>query len=42
MATEQQKTDRWAFYFLMALVLIGILILLGLAITPLVLKLFGS
>lgn len=42
MATQPQKMDRWSFYFLMALLLIGLLVLAGLAITPLFLELFGN
>lgn len=34
--------DRWAYYFLLSLVFIGLLILAGLAVMPLILELFGS
>jgi hypothetical protein len=40
MATQPEKMDRVAFYFMMAMLVIGLMILAGLAITPLIMELF--
>ena len=41
MATQPQKMDRVAFWFLMAMLIIGLLIITGLAITPVIMHLTG-
>jgi len=41
MATHPQKMDRIAFWFLMAMLIIGLLVIAGLAITPVLMQLFG-
>ncbi len=40
MATQPEKMDRLAFYFMMAMLVIGLMILAGLALTPLFMELF--
>ena len=41
MATQPQKMDRIAFWFLMAMLIIGLFVIAGLAITPVLMQLFG-
>lgn len=41
MATQPQKMDRVAFWFLMAMLIIGLLVITGLAITPVIMHFSG-
>ena len=41
MTTQPQKMDRIAFWFLMGILILGLLILAGMAITPVVMFFTG-
>lgn len=41
MANQSQKMDRISFWFLMGMLIIGLLVIAGLAITPLIMQLTG-
>ena len=41
MTTQPQKMDRIAFWFLMGMLVLGLLVIFGLAITPVILHFSG-